>query len=337
MLTAALRGLSRAVTALVKAVLWLLLVLVFLLVVLVPSSVWTGRTAPAPSAGTKQPQTPSPSTPAKGSATPSPAPSPAPPKQPSGMWRPGFSALPVAAWNEQNKKSVLDYSGVDQASLTLANQINAAAFPAHACKLAASNGITALEQNAETYANCLLDAWRPWLKQHGAQNPARVSLHHCGRPERSGEKSCRESDDFFGRANPDNVIYLAPRATPGRYGDLAIEFVVAHELGHILQFHVRPAGGGERALILGIAEADNLRLSRRAELQVECMSVAMVARSSQRSGVQQAALDSVFGSDAEHWDLKSHRFWTQQAAKGRVGECNANLATDDLVAYRGEG
>ncbi|MEL4505990.1 hypothetical protein AAEX63_13895 [Luteococcus sp. H138] len=337
MLTALVCWISQALKRLVMAVLWVLLVMVFLLVVLVPASVWTegvpssdaspGRDASAARKGRGAPTT------GASSAAPS-----SPPKQaPPAMWRPSFPALPVGTWDDKAKRSVLDYSEVDETSLRLANQINAAAFPEHACRLGESSSLAALETASEVYANCLLDAWRPWLAKHGSQDPKRIVLLHCARAERSKERSCRQGDSFFGRATPDNRIFLASRATPGRYGSLAIEFTIAHEVAHNLQFQVRPRSGGERALILGIADADGARLSRRTELQVECMSVAMVGKSSQRSGVYQQALDEVFTSDAEHWDRPRHLFWTKQATKDRVGECNATLATDDLVAYKGTG
>lgn len=325
------RLLGRGLKFLGQGCLWILLLLIYP-IACIPwlLAIPTAEPGSSPSPGQSSPSATA--TAPAGSATPS-----APPAQPAAVWRPGFKALPVGSWSDQTRASVLDYGDVDETSLKLANQVNAVRFPAHACRLGESTSLAILEQVSEQYANCLLDSWRPWLGQQGAREPDRITVHHCGRKERADETSCRKSDDFFGRATPDNLIYLAPSATPGRHGSLAIELVIAHEVGHNLQFQVRPKGGGERALTLGIADADHLRLSRRAELQVECMSVAMVAKSSKRSGVHQAAQGDVFGSDAEHWDRPRHLFWTKQALKDRVGECNANLATDDLVAYKGRG
>lgn len=256
--------------------------------------------------------------------------------QPPQMWRPSFAVLPQGRWKSGTRTSLLDYHGVDTVSLRLANQVNRMPFPTHHCRLQLGRDadLATTEAETERYAACLMAAWQPWLAQHGAASLTLVRLKHCGRPGATKLRACRDADSFLGRADRD-TIYLSPRAVPQRRDLVDLELVVAHEVGHLLQHQVRPREGGEQALVLAVADRDDKRLSRRFELQVECMSVAMVAADGRHPGLAERNAALAFTSDDEHWDAARHREWSRRATRGIVGECNATLAQDALVAHSG--
>ncbi|MGO4957965.1 hypothetical protein ACTQ49_11990 [Luteococcus sp. Sow4_B9] len=273
-----------------------------------------------------------------GQSTPTRSNSPEPPQpDATALFVPSFQQLPLGTWQVGTKNSVRDLSGVDTASLELARQLYQAPFPAHTCSLGTpSADVDELEGQAERYVECLMNPWQQWAMTHGAAALQTPVVQHCGRPEHAGGDGCSEPDTFFGRAGQDNVIHLASRARPPRYDSFDLEMVIAHELSHCLQFQLRPRAGGELVLLMGVADPDPKRLSRRSELQVECMSVGIVAQSQGGDMVQRKALERLYRSDDVHWDRTSQRFWTQQAARNRVGDCNAHLASDALLMYRSQ-
>lgn len=254
------------------------------------------------------------------------------------VYRSDFPSLPFGRQNAT--RPVLDMRDPSMREVWLAYNFNASDIPTHQCRVSVREGMTPQQYQAasNTYVQCLVDAWRPWFAANKVLAP-RVTV-----------KSCAVSTDAECNGMPDNAIAWATvqgtRGTiylqeymHGWLTDAAqLESVLAHETVHELQFFVQDGAPsqGWSALYAGMAETDTAgaRITRRTEIQAQCLGSAMVARSRGLTYQQLVDHGMVFPGDEIHWSYKSAEYWGKQAAKAtKVGQCNAPIADNSLLTY----
>lgn len=309
----------------------------------------TPACAPAPQAPAPEPTptfiTAPTGAPSSAAATTAPAPSPAPSiavwaptataphgKPDIALPPPSFPMLPYAVFDPDGDQPVLDFSQYSEAEVEIYLRFNALAIPANTCTGMAEEYAdpTGLLADADRYANCLFDSWRPFAQAHSMDLP-RIVVSHCAVSPEVAECGPPESQAFAAMA-VDNRVILSVYF--GGSADAASQ-MIAHEIGHVLQFLIA-APGTVAGPQLGAFEPSGVgdRLLRRMELQAECLGTAMFLAGHPRTMEQLVDVGIVGSSDERHWDLESSRFWTAQASTGQVGECNAWVADPSLVAYR---
>ncbi|MEL4356917.1 MULTISPECIES: hypothetical protein [unclassified Luteococcus] len=283
---------------------------------------------------------PDPTEPGPSTAGPSGAASPpaqAPTTKPTGPvapYRPAFKTLRFGPDDGRGSPEV-DYSGIDLESQQLARDLRQARFPAHSCRppVIGLTSYAAIERRSEAYANCLLDAWRPWLAAHGAIEPTRVRLHHCGLKENFTSADCTGKEGVTW--NPTTGVFHLHDGFDlwGRKpGDITAQLgrMVAGVLQE--QVHVR---AGQDVLTMGV-EDQPAPWSRRRELQAECLSAGMASAAKDPAARRMVAQRSYYDAGELYWDAAAQKYWHQRGVKESVvGECDAVVAAPELVGYRG--
>ncbi|MEL4505989.1 hypothetical protein AAEX63_13890 [Luteococcus sp. H138] len=259
------------------------------------------------------------------------------PREEEGPVKPYQPSFPTLRYGPDDGKGApeVDYSNVDQASQRLARDLKRAAFPKHSCRppVEGPNSFTGVEQRSEAYVNCVLDAWRPWLADHGSVEPTRMELRHCGLAPHFGSKDCAGDDGVTWNTRT-GVFYLDDGFDLwGRErGDIAA--TLNRMVATVLQDQVRPKDG-DLVLTMGVSDQRH-RQNRRRELQVECMAAGQLNASTDAVARKLVGERSYYDPGEFYWDEASQKYWQQRGRKGVVGECDAMIAAPELVRYHGK-
>ncbi|MCA4751393.1 neutral zinc metallopeptidase [Mycobacteroides abscessus subsp. abscessus] len=197
----------------------------------------------------------------------------------------------------------------------------------------------------ETSLQCLNTAWKPFMTAAGFEfRPATLSI-----PTGTVVTNpCNTYEVGPGR-NPalycgtDETIYMPLVGMPAdKYGDQAVIYLamLAHEYGHHIQALTGTSGEEyKQAQALGEQSAEGLELSRRLELQAQCLSgmfVGSIVETGGRFTVAdyQIALDD--NATRGDWDPSAPRdhgskahfggWWDQGYRLNKIGECNTWLS-----------
>ena len=185
---------------------------------------------------------------------------------------------------------------------------------------------------------CLDMAWHPVMAKLGLPfKPARLELtanvatQECGRPPEQNSFYC------------DNTIYLDPesylRTNTGVQGvPTAAVSLLAHEYGH----HIQQLSGTMHAAVVqmnaaGRSSPAGLELSRRAELQAQCLSGMFIGSTFDTASIQLAQQDNYTrgdapGGPADHGQAQSFGDWfTRGATRDSLDVCNTWIAPPDQV------
>lgn len=250
---------------------------------------------------------------------------------PSGyrIWKPSFEMLPFKEDVPKGTPAIsITGHGWTKVDIELASAFYASPIPPNDCAPMPGDEIDpkVIERDAYEYANCLLDSWRPWAKEHDVPLPKDIPVTHCAIPERE----CGDQyEGAFAWGGPSIVLSDQAINDPSEF----ITRVMAHEFGHSLQSLIVPTpdSGGILGVGAGIT-SDTAFASRRLELQANCLG--MASQNAYRP-ISLAEFEQIpkVGIDPDHGDLKSQDFWSKQGLKGWAGECNTMVAAVDLLTY----
>lgn len=245
-------------------------------------------------------------------------------------YRPSFATLGFGEDDGTGAPEV-DYSEQSPVSQQLGQRLRAARFPSANCiaPVEGPNSFVHVQESSQRYVNCLLDAWRPWLRENGASEMGQVQVRHCSLAPWAGTRQCTDPRGVTWDAEH-GIYYLTPGMGPAWYGAADHAAGLTQIAAHMVQRQVRTPSDQTGVLLQGVKDESTVQALRE-DLQNECLAAGILAASLDPAAKRLVAQRSIYDTGGARWDATAQRFWRKQATKGVVGECDEMVAAPKLV------
>lgn len=138
---------------------------------------------------------------------------------------------------------------------------------------------------------------------------------------------------------------LLPKVAADLQRPMAGDYVLAHEFGHVIQGRSGIVASSSIAQRQATSKSDAYQISRRSELQADCLSGMWLKSVAQSRGLTQQNLNDIFAamaaggddalngkSEGDHGQAASRRYWGQMGlSTDEIGRCNTWTAGRELV------
>lgn len=208
---------------------------------------------------------------------------------------------------------------------------------------------SSLQTHMSDVVECLMRVWDTPVTKSGFELPrppvvvySKPVSSSCGKLPMMNAVYCSSDQKIFYATD-------LPQAIPAnlRSSRFIVELIVAHEFGHAVQARTGILTAGHALVESATSQNEAHELSRRIELQADCLAGLFIRSVSKSTGISQPDLDNIaalvtaFGDDSQtqsngsmgdHGYGETRKYWTQLGlASTAVGACNTYTAVSDLV------